>query len=151
MNSKLLSLHERLPRLGVDALLFNTSEIVSSTNLRYLSGFSGSDAAMLVTRTERHLFTDGRYKTQAGQEARGFRVHVVRNKLDSLSRAISSKHAIGVESSRSSYEFMAQLKEGFGTEVHPPKTRFVEGFASAKRLRKERSERQRLPLRRVAK
>jgi hypothetical protein len=72
MNSKLLSLHERLPRLGVDALLFNTSEIVSSTNLRYLSGFSGSDAAMLVTRTERHLFTDGRARHRLDRKPEDF-------------------------------------------------------------------------------
>ena len=143
MNSKLLSLHERLPRLGVDALLFNTSEIVSSTNLRYLSGFSGSDAAMLVTRTERHLFTDGRYKTQARQEARGFRVHVVRNKVDSLTRAISSARVriIGVESSRVSYEFMAQLKGRLPElEVILLKRNFVEGL----RIRKTTEEKEKI-------
>lgn len=143
MNSKLLSLHERLPRLGVDALLFNTSEIVSSTNLRYLSGFSGSDAAMLVTRTERHLFTDGRYKTQARQEARGFRVHVVRNKLDSLTRTLSSARLriIGVESSRVSYEFMAQLKGRLPElEVILLKRNFVEGL----RIRKTTEEKEKI-------
>ncbi len=143
MNSKLLSLHERLPGLGVDALLFNTSEILSSTNLRYLCGFSGSDGTILVTQTERHLFTDGRYKTQAQQEARGFRVHVVRNKVDSLARAISRAGArrIGVESSRISYEFVAQLKGRLPEmEVVLLKRTFVEGL----RIRKTAEEREKL-------
>jgi Xaa-Pro aminopeptidase len=143
MNSKLLSLHEHLPRLGVDALLFNTSEILPSTNLRYLSGFSGSDAAMLLTRTERHLFTDGRYKTQAQQEAVGFRVHVVRNKVAALTRAIirAGIRNIGVESARISYEFMSQLKSRLPElEVSLIKRKFVEGL----RIRKTAEEKDKI-------
>jgi Xaa-Pro aminopeptidase len=143
MNSKLLSLHERLPGLGVDALLFNTSEILPSTNLRYLSGFSGSDATMLLTRTERHLFTDGRYKTQAHQEAVGFRVHVVRNKVAALTRAIiqAGIRNIGVESARISYELMSQLKSRLPElEVSLIKRKFVEGL----RIRKTVEEKDKI-------
>jgi Xaa-Pro aminopeptidase len=139
MNSKLLSLHERLPRLGADALLFNTSEILPSTNLRYLSGFSGSDAAMFLTRTERHLFTDGRYKTQAQQEAREFRVHVVRNKVAALTRAIvrAGIGSIGIESSRISYEFVSQLKGRLpNLDIVLLKRNFIEGL----RIRKTAEE-----------
>ncbi len=71
MTDQLLGLHRRLERLGVDALLFSTSEAVTSVNVRHLSGFTGSEAAILITLTERHLFTDGRYKTQAAEETRG--------------------------------------------------------------------------------
>jgi Xaa-Pro aminopeptidase len=111
MTEQLLGLHRRLERLGVDALLFNTSEAVASVNVRHLSGFTGSEAAILITLTERHLFTDGRYKTQAAQQAQGFRIHVVRNKLDSLARSIASARIgrLGIEASRVSHEFITSL------------------------------------------
>lgn len=111
MTEQLLGLHRRLQRLGVDALLFSTSEAVTSVNVRHLSGFTGSEAAILITLTERHLFTDGRYKTQAAQETQGFRIHVVRNKLDSLARSISVAgiQRLGIEASRVSHEFVTSL------------------------------------------
>ncbi len=37
-------------------------------NVRYLTGFTGSNAALLITRARAILFTDPRYKTQSGQE-----------------------------------------------------------------------------------
>jgi Xaa-Pro aminopeptidase len=111
MTEQLLGLHRRLERLGVDALLFSTSEAVTSVNVRHLSGFTGSEAAILITLTERHLFTDGRYKTQAGEETQGFRIHVVRNKLESLARsiAVAGIRRLGIEASRVSHEFVTSL------------------------------------------
>ncbi|HTY22339.1 MAG TPA: Xaa-Pro peptidase family protein [Desulfomonilaceae bacterium] len=105
------NLHKRLERLGIDALLFNTSETMSSYNVRYLTGFTGSEAAILITRGEWFLFTDGRYKTQAKQQAPEFRVRVVRNKLDALARTIKAAgvQRLGVEAQRVSYDFIASL------------------------------------------
>ena len=42
-------------------------------NVRYLTGFTGSNAALLVTETGEVLATDGRYTTQAAEEAPGRR------------------------------------------------------------------------------
>lgn len=57
----------RLPRLrevmggaGVDALL-----VTHLTNIRYLTGFTGSAGLLAVTRDALHLVTDGRYADQA--------------------------------------------------------------------------------------
>lgn len=47
----------------VDALV-----VSSLSNIRWLTGFSGSNALLLVTAKERVLFTDFRYETQAGDE-----------------------------------------------------------------------------------
>ncbi|WP_264001220.1 aminopeptidase P family N-terminal domain-containing protein, partial [Mycolicibacterium gadium] len=51
---------------GLDAMLI--SDLV---NVRYLSGFSGSNAALLVFAgdTPDVLATDSRYRTQAAQQA----------------------------------------------------------------------------------
>ena len=60
----------RLPRLlgglagaGCDALL-----VTSLTNIRYLTGFTGSAAMLMVTGTGSTLTTDGRYRTQAAEQ-----------------------------------------------------------------------------------
>jgi Xaa-Pro aminopeptidase len=47
----------------IDALL-----VLSIPNIRYLTGFSGSSALLVVTANELHLVTDFRYKTQVGEE-----------------------------------------------------------------------------------
>jgi len=46
-------------------------------DVRYLSGFTGSSAALAVTRRAARLFTDGRYRTQAAEEVKGARVEIV--------------------------------------------------------------------------
>jgi Xaa-Pro aminopeptidase len=49
-------------------------------NVRYLSGFTGSNGALLVFADEREavLATDGRYRTQAAQQAAGLEVAIER-------------------------------------------------------------------------
>ena len=39
-------------------------------DVRYLCGFTGSSAALAVTRRGARLFTDGRYQTQAADEVK---------------------------------------------------------------------------------
>ena len=52
---------------GADALL-----VTALANVRYLTGFSGSAGALLVTGRARSLLvTDGRYRTQAGEQLTG--------------------------------------------------------------------------------
>ncbi len=48
--------------------------ITSPENLRYFSGFTGGEATLLVTKTERLLYTDSRYLIQAAEEAPDFQV-----------------------------------------------------------------------------
>lgn len=56
-----------------DALL-----IAHLPNVRYLTGFTGSAAALVVTRNKSLLFTDGRYTVQARAEVQGARVAISR-------------------------------------------------------------------------
>ncbi len=138
-----LSIHRRLARMGVDAVLFNTSEVVPSSNLRYLSGFSGSDASILITKTERLLFTDGRYKTQVKEQVPDFRSRVVRNKIAALAGALKSSGVkrLGIESPRISYEFVLNLSRRIpDVEILPLKRKFLEEF----RIYKDSEEKERI-------
>jgi Xaa-Pro aminopeptidase len=57
---------------GVSGLL-----VTHVADVRYLSGFTGSSAALAVTRRGARLFTDGRYKSQAGVEVQAAKVEIV--------------------------------------------------------------------------
>lgn len=46
-------------------------------DVRYLSGFTGSSAALAVTRRGARLFTDGRYRAQAAEQVKGAQVEIV--------------------------------------------------------------------------
>src|SRR6266568_962636 len=65
-------LRRRLTRAGLSGLL-----VTHLPDLRYLSGFTGSSAALAITRRAARLFTDGRYKAQAGEEVKGALVEIV--------------------------------------------------------------------------
>lgn len=68
----------RLSRLRL-ALGENSLDSVLVThlpNVRYLCGFTGSAAALLVTERGAILFTDGRYRTQAKEEVNSARIAI---------------------------------------------------------------------------
>jgi Xaa-Pro aminopeptidase len=139
----MLQIQAKLGKFRVDAVLFNSSEVLPSTNLRYLTGFTGSDASVLVTPSESHLITDGRYKTQAREETSGLRIHIVRNRLDAVARRLRFRKCrrLGVETSRISYEFAAQLvKKVPGLEVVALNRQFLENL----RIRKSQEEKQKI-------
>src|SRR5208282_2218756 len=66
------ALRRRLTRAGLPGLL-----VTHPADIRYLSGFTGSSAALGVTRRQARLFTDGRYTAQAADEAKAAQVQIV--------------------------------------------------------------------------
>ncbi len=68
-----LDIASRLDRvrahLTTDALL-----VTFLPNVRYLSGFTGSNGTVLLTQTDAWLFTDGRYTTQASEQLSAYGV-----------------------------------------------------------------------------
>lgn len=63
---------QNLSENGFDGALISQPE-----NRRYLAGFTGSNALLLVTHTQLHLFTDSRYAVQAKEQCQGWTVHIV--------------------------------------------------------------------------
>ena len=51
--------------------------VTQLNDLRYLSGFTGSSAALAITPRAACLFTDGRYKSQAAAEVQGPKVEIL--------------------------------------------------------------------------
>ncbi len=67
--------------------------VTSLPNIRYLSGFTGSNAALLVFPRRCLFFTDSRYRTQASGEVEGAQIIIASG---SLMEAVSSKLMHGV-------------------------------------------------------
>ncbi|MDE3063545.1 MAG: aminopeptidase P family protein [Acidobacteriota bacterium] len=65
-------LRRRMTRAGFPGLL-----VTHLPDVRYLCGFTGSSAALAITRRVARLFTDGRYTAQAAEEVSAARVEIV--------------------------------------------------------------------------
>lgn len=86
---------ETISRLGLSGII-----ITDIKNIRYFSGFTGSDGALVVCEKGGTFLTDGRYTTQASKEVTSFPVKEYRNKLQGIAdevRALKIK-GIGIES-----------------------------------------------------
>ena len=51
--------------------------ITNLTNVRYLTGFTGSAGSLLILENEQHFFTDGRYTSQCKKQIKNCQVHIV--------------------------------------------------------------------------
>lgn len=66
---RLTQLKEKLKSQGLDGIL-----LVNDSNIRYVSGFTGSDSYVVVTPEDNAFVTDSRYTEQAESECKDFRV-----------------------------------------------------------------------------
>ncbi|MDH4227434.1 MAG: Xaa-Pro peptidase family protein [Deltaproteobacteria bacterium] len=113
----------------LDALL-----VSSLTNVRYLSGFTGSNAVALISKNTALLITDSRYTLQARQEAKGFAIRIASNYIEDLALLLkkSKIRRLGFEPLTVSYEVYRRMKKAFkGTSLVPVK-RPVEGLRAVK-------------------
>ncbi len=97
-------LRSGLEEKGLDSLL-----VTHLPNIRYLCGFTGSAAALMVTARGSILFTDGRYRTQAKEEVKGARIVIARKsplvaaaewlaaERPSSTRASLTRGSVGIE------------------------------------------------------
>lgn len=70
--SRLAAVRGLLAPAKIDALVVSRIE-----NVRYVSGFTGSSAALLITESSSILITDSRYAEQSAAEASCFQIEVV--------------------------------------------------------------------------
>jgi Xaa-Pro aminopeptidase len=73
---RLRALRKSMAARQVEALI-----VTHLPDVRYLCGFTGSNAALAITSTKSVLFTDGRYIAQAADETRAARVVIAQAAL----------------------------------------------------------------------
>jgi Xaa-Pro aminopeptidase len=105
-----------LPDQQLDGLL-----ITSLPNIRYLSGFTGSTALLLVTERETLFITDPRYTLQAGRQVAGRIITVSTDKTYPQTAAEAIKGArlkrVGFESAHLTHKQLQEFSEKTGEAV----------------------------------
>ena len=102
------------------------------SNVRYLTGFTGSSAMLLITEKERLFFTDSRYEEQARREVRGFDIVIEREERprEMMERAKAvGVRTLGFESTASYGFYKALLRKGIKVKCV---TNLVEDLRKAK-------------------
>ena len=133
-------LTELLYSTGLDGLV-----VTNMTNIRYLSGFSGSAAVMVCTNSFENsglLITDGRYRTQAELELRehGSEVDIfignATEQREALCKKVSNMTKIGLEAESITWGRAEEWKQLFDGVETVPTTNLVENL----RRKKDSSE-----------
>jgi Xaa-Pro aminopeptidase len=105
-------------------------------NVFYLSGFTGSAAALLVEPTRITIFTDGRYAIQAREEARPARVRITRGSLLAAvgeHLRMGRKARIAFDPAHLSVAGKQALQKGTGRRIRwLPRGNLVEGLRAVK-------------------
>ncbi|MBN4056151.1 aminopeptidase P family protein [Rhodothermus sp. AH-315-K08] len=87
----------RIPGLvaEADAIL-----VSAQADVRWATGFTGSNGLLVVLGDEAHFVTDGRYREQAASEVSGARIHIVRGDLltHAAEKLLSGSPTIAVQS-----------------------------------------------------
>jgi Xaa-Pro aminopeptidase len=131
-------LRERFDDAGVDALL-----VTNLWNVRYLTGFTGSAAMLLVTDETAVFTSDGRYRTQSGEQLGALGVDAVieigatvAEQRERLARALDPGVRVGLEAHAvtwSDQRSLAAVLTGHDLVA-------TEGVVEAQRLVKEPAE-----------
>lgn len=69
VGARLERLRNKMAEQGMEAFVLFVLERANSESCRYISGFSGSSAALIISADGAVLVTDGRYRTQAARES----------------------------------------------------------------------------------
>lgn len=105
---RISKIQSRLYELDVEALLF-----LDIKNIRYLTGFTGSDGALMIGEKQKLLLVDGRYTNQAKREVAGLEVFECREKIEGIEVVLSDGglQSVGFESTAMNVTTYLKLKE----------------------------------------
>ncbi len=133
MTHRIDRLRSRLAPLRIDSFL-----VTFLPHLRYLSGFSGSAGAGIVTARGLHFFTDGRYSGQIKKEVRGgWKLHVSSSsetlyRLIRESGVLRAGARVGFDGNSVPYSDFRTLKKLFPGVKFLPKADVIEQIAAVK-------------------
>ncbi len=106
-------------------------------NIRYITGFTGSSALVLVGHDQTVLYTDGRYATQARQETQGCELVIAafsHQLYESLreNRFVTADSVLGFESANVTVSMMQKLKTIFPGVFWQPVESLIEPIRQRK-------------------
>jgi len=114
---------------------YNSFYIANITNIRYLSGFTGSSGFLLITDHGDHFFSDGRYTEQSKHEVLDYTIHITTNhlKLISEENLLENNWRMCFEGNHLSYDMFKKIKDTVGEGMEMiPENDIIENIAAVK-------------------
>ena len=105
---------DRFDDLGIEALL-----VTRLVNVRYLTGFTGSNAQLLLRPDDAVLFTDGRYDEQSRHEVPDLRRVIYLKKMTEAVAKETPRLRLGFEARGLLYDTFRLLEESLEAELVP--------------------------------
>jgi Xaa-Pro aminopeptidase len=107
MKERISKVREMLAETGAEALF-----VVHPPNVRYLTGFTGSNGTVVISGDEAHFFTDFRYQEQSREQvAEEYEIHVVKDVVKEAEAPLGKVRKAGFESGYLTYDAFRKLKE----------------------------------------
>lgn len=129
--SRLNQIKNRLKELNLDSFL-----VKNLPNIRYITGFSGSAASVLITPDKNYFVTDFRYKTQSKNEVYPeFEIIIyTQNSMTFLSELVEQAKikSVGFESNFVTYGDFENLKNDFSDLIFVPVDSLIEKIVICK-------------------
>ncbi len=121
VRGRLGRLRESLDRAGADEGPVEALLVTTPANIFWLTGFSGSAGSLLVTGGRALLVTDGRYRTQSGEQlaASGVDADIevsvggVQAQREALAAAATGLGSVGLEADQVSWSAQRSWEELF--------------------------------------
>ncbi len=130
MNPRIDKVRARMRHFGLDALF-----VSSLPHIRYLFGFTGSNALAVITEENCVVITDRRYDGQAREEIKNAEVLIARHSLHNELVDITTSLAggrVGIEAAHLTLKDHHSIKKLLPTLKFLATERIVEGVASVK-------------------
>jgi len=108
LNNRFSSARRYQERSGAEAIIF-----LGLPNIRYLTGFTGSDGALVLGKDKGWFLTDSRYTTQASLEVSGAGVVEYRVKSEGIAALLDAERVkkVGFEAEQTTVSFLKALEE----------------------------------------
>tara|TARA_B100001123_G_C15320338_1_gene1027659 strand:+ start:859 stop:1932 length:1074 start_codon:yes stop_codon:yes gene_type:complete len=120
----------------LDNLGYHGMYITNLTNIRYLTGFTGSAGVLLILNNQSYFLTDGRYIQQSKEQVKNSKIHIISSNYFDLIKKHNllseSKLNIGFESNHMSFSYYSNLSKTFSSINWHPTDSIIENIAAIK-------------------
>tara|TARA_B100000700_G_scaffold97774_1_gene109954 strand:+ start:573 stop:1658 length:1086 start_codon:yes stop_codon:yes gene_type:complete len=111
--------------------------ITNITNIRYLTGFTGSAGLLFILHNQAFFFTDGRYIQQSKQQVQNAEIYIIStNYFDAIKKVIKQFNAgdlkIAFEATHMSYAYYSDLINNFAKIDWIKTDSIIENIAAVK-------------------
>lgn len=118
MNEMMVKVRHELEKRQLDGAFFSQID-----NVRYVSGYTGDDAYLVLTKDKQYFLTDPRYTEQAAQECPDWEIVNWRQSRKAAADVaaelcrLQGCHAVGYEATALNVDNFQKLQDGTGAEL----------------------------------